>query len=229
MMKYEIAGVASFIYLFWYFGIWYCIVRYRFLSLTPELVSKDLINNVDVSFILLDYNQSIISANDKAKSLLNCSKIENCGIKNYLHKCDDLNGEIDKMLKGELNDFTVRTNFLNSDNEKIMIDARCSVVKDKHDDILGIMLIGSEVKGIKELQSHFKITDREAEVIQKIVIGHNNAQIAESLGITENTIKRHITNIYNKLIVNNKLELINLLREFELIPQHSADKPLLLY
>jgi DNA-binding NarL/FixJ family response regulator len=37
--------------------------------------------------------------------------------------------------------------------------------------------------------------------------------MAGHLGISENTVKRHITNIYNKLHVRNKIDMMNLLKE----------------
>lgn len=43
------------------------------------------------------------------------------------------------------------------------------------------------------------LTDRELEVLQLIVNGHSNAEIAEKLFITIGTVKTHVRNILNKL------------------------------
>nr|HPI53710.1 LuxR C-terminal-related transcriptional regulator [Chitinophagaceae bacterium] len=43
------------------------------------------------------------------------------------------------------------------------------------------------------------ITDREFELLSLIYEGKTNAQIAESLFISVNTVKKHINNVYLKL------------------------------
>ena len=58
-------------------------------------------------------------------------------------------------------------------------------------------------------QSHnrFGLTGRETEIISFITQGCMNRDIAASLSITEETVKRHLTNIFNKVGMSNRLEL----------------------
>jgi DNA-binding NarL/FixJ family response regulator len=44
-----------------------------------------------------------------------------------------------------------------------------------------------------------ELTDRELEVLRQIAAGKNNREIAETLVISEKTVKSHVTNILNKL------------------------------
>ncbi len=53
-----------------------------------------------------------------------------------------------------------------------------------------------------------QLTDREREVIQLIGKGYKNKQIAEDLSISEVTVRHHLTSIYSKLNVSDRLELI---------------------
>jgi len=53
----------------------------------------------------------------------------------------------------------------------------------------------------------FGLTARELEIISAVVSGHSNRQIAERMSISEGTIKHHLTNIFDKLGVFNRLEL----------------------
>ena len=53
----------------------------------------------------------------------------------------------------------------------------------------------------------FGLTERELEIIATIVAGHANKDIAEKLAISEKTVKHHLTNIFDKLGVSNRLEL----------------------
>jgi DNA-binding NarL/FixJ family response regulator len=55
---------------------------------------------------------------------------------------------------------------------------------------------------------NFGLSSREMEVIALIVAGYTNKDLANKLGITENTAKHHITNIFDKLGVSNRLELV---------------------
>jgi two-component system, NarL family, nitrate/nitrite response regulator NarL len=53
----------------------------------------------------------------------------------------------------------------------------------------------------------FGLTARETEIISFITQGWMNRDIAKSLSITEETVKRHLTNIFNKVGMSNRLEL----------------------
>ena len=52
-----------------------------------------------------------------------------------------------------------------------------------------------------------RLTKRERQVVGKVMAGCTNRDIARELGITEDTAKRHLTHIFDKLGVSNRLEL----------------------
>lgn len=51
------------------------------------------------------------------------------------------------------------------------------------------------------------LTKREEEVLKALITGKTNTQIAKDLFISERTLYHHIENIYEKLCVENKVEL----------------------
>ena len=53
-----------------------------------------------------------------------------------------------------------------------------------------------------------KLTPREAQALQAIEEGLTNKEVAIRLGISLETVKTHIKNIYQKLEVNNRHALI---------------------
>ena len=53
----------------------------------------------------------------------------------------------------------------------------------------------------------FALTPRELEVIRAVVSGYGNREIAARLAISQNTAKHHLSNIFDKLGVSNRLEL----------------------
>jgi DNA-binding NarL/FixJ family response regulator len=56
--------------------------------------------------------------------------------------------------------------------------------------------------------SHGPLTDRESEVIGLLSKGLANKQIAVALGISEHTVKFHVSSIYAKLNVTNRTEAV---------------------
>lgn len=53
-----------------------------------------------------------------------------------------------------------------------------------------------------------QLSDREWEVVERLRQGESNKLIASSLHISERTVEFHLTNIYAKLQVNSRVELI---------------------
>ena len=49
-------------------------------------------------------------------------------------------------------------------------------------------------------------TNREIEVLDLLVKGFSNKRIAETLLITDHTVKAHLESIYDKLKVNNRVQ-----------------------
>ena len=53
----------------------------------------------------------------------------------------------------------------------------------------------------------FGLTRREVDVVRGVVTGESNHQIAVRLGISDNTVKRHLVNVFNKVGASNRVEL----------------------
>lgn len=54
------------------------------------------------------------------------------------------------------------------------------------------------------------LTTREVEVLTAVVRGDRNKEIALQLGVTERTVKAHLTNIYNKLGVDSRAAAVSI-------------------
>ena len=60
------------------------------------------------------------------------------------------------------------------------------------------------------------LTPREADVVRGVAQGRRNKEIARDLGITEGTVKMHLHNLYEKLSVGSRTELLILTRDWDL-------------
>lgn len=54
-----------------------------------------------------------------------------------------------------------------------------------------------------------QLTFREQEILRQVARGHSNAQIADELLVSENTVKTHIKNILGKLHMKNRSQAAN--------------------
>ena len=53
-----------------------------------------------------------------------------------------------------------------------------------------------------------RLSSREMEVVRCVAMGLRNKEVADKLGVSEATIKNHLTSVYSKLGVSDRLELI---------------------
>lgn len=65
----------------------------------------------------------------------------------------------------------------------------------------------------EKLFENYRITPREKEIIDLLINGYSYNRICDELVIALPTVKTHAHNIYKKLGIRNKIELINLVRE----------------
>jgi two-component system nitrate/nitrite response regulator NarL len=72
------------------------------------------------------------------------------------------------------------------------------------------------VQAVRALESKFKdpkdikrfgLTPRQHQLVAAILSGYSNKDIAQEFSISEETVKRHLSNIFDKLGVSNRLEL----------------------
>jgi two-component system nitrate/nitrite response regulator NarL len=65
---------------------------------------------------------------------------------------------------------------------------------------------------------HFHLTRRELDVVGLIVKGLSNRDIAKQFELSEETVKRHLSNIFDKLNISTRLELAIFAIAHRLVP-----------
>jgi DNA-binding NarL/FixJ family response regulator len=63
-----------------------------------------------------------------------------------------------------------------------------------------------------------RLTGQEVKVLERLAAGQSNKEIARALGLSPNTVKTHIANLFAKLEVSRRTQAIGKARELRLIP-----------
>ena len=69
---------------------------------------------------------------------------------------------------------------------------------------LGAKLDAARVRPIEEKHQAAGLTSRELQVLRLVATGRSNRAIATTLGLSQKTVARHISNIFNKLDVSSR-------------------------
>ncbi len=65
---------------------------------------------------------------------------------------------------------------------------------------------------LDEIFAKYNISHREREVLHLVILGKSNREMEDELFISLPTVKRHLANIYEKIGVSSRLQLINFLQ-----------------
>jgi two-component system nitrate/nitrite response regulator NarL len=102
---------------------------------------------------------------------------------------------------------------------RIVMDGGYWVGRDSVSDLLlALRTVGGPQERVENLPA-FQLTQRELQVIGLVVAAAGNKKIAETLAISEKTVKHHLTNIFEKLNVTSRLELALFAAHNNLIPK----------
>lgn len=80
-------------------------------------------------------------------------------------------------------------------------------------DLLQRLMVGTSAllkrtgKTVSDDLKQYGLTERELEVTRKVAAGASNREIAEDLKVTERTVKAHLSTIFIKLQVRDRLQL----------------------
>jgi len=77
----------------------------------------------------------------------------------------------------------------------------------------------------EERQDHFGLTPRELEIVSAVASGESNKDIAKRFRISDQTVKHHLTSIFGKLGVSQRLELALFALSHNLTEVESAKPP----
>jgi two-component system, NarL family, nitrate/nitrite response regulator NarL len=90
---------------------------------------------------------------------------------------------------------------------------------------LGAPGLGSGLEGLQNNlnnQRKLNLTPRELQIASAIVEGAKNREIARKLSLSEDTVKHHLTKIFDKLGVSTRLELAMFVIQHSFVDRHGT-------
>jgi PAS domain-containing protein len=86
LIKLRTATISPVLLVVWFAGMVIAMKRYQFLSITPETVSKAILNAIDEIIILINEDEEITYMNNRALALfgLPYRKLDHSGVNNFI-------------------------------------------------------------------------------------------------------------------------------------------------
>jgi DNA-binding CsgD family transcriptional regulator len=81
----------------------------------------------------------------------------------------------------------------------------------KSQPIIVIYIIEDKISNklnVNEIRQQYRLTRRETDIIRRLLDGLKNVEISNEFEIMEQTVKDHLSNIYQKMGVENRFDLI---------------------
>jgi len=79
------------------------------------------------------------------------------------------------------------------------------------------------------LQEHLHLPLRQAEIVRHIVSGKSDKQIARAMGISITTVRTHVSRLFRKFDLNDRMELMlhvfTCLRQYDTAQGHNESVP----
>jgi PAS domain S-box-containing protein len=222
-------GTLSF-QLIWLFSILILVDRYRFLLPREDAERTAMLEISGYSLLVIDQQGSIQIMNREAERLLGIrfSRIRLKKIHVFLHPFEPLWKEIEQMQYKSRQSISSNMFIRTVKGKDIPVDIKVTLLEDKLQRRSGYLLTIKEKSKVTKLQEAFQLSKREIEVLQCLVNGFTNQEIAEALLISERTVKNHVTHIFDKLGVDNRVQVIMCLKEYEILSSQPSEKEVLI-
>jgi len=200
------------------YGVFYAITKYRFMVFNINDIAQSVLSHIQDAVIILTPDKKIMEMNSSASAMLGegSSALKGLPFSDIVYERDALDAALDSARHNRVSlkqRITYRVN-----PEAVITDSDVSAVYDRFGDLSAILIISRENRGINHFRNYFKLTAREMDIILSTISGITNVEMAKKLDITKRTVETHQCNIYNKLGINNKIELLNITSDFGIKP-----------
>jgi DNA-binding CsgD family transcriptional regulator len=215
---YDLPPIGTLWFILYFIALLYSIMRYRFLNLNTSMVVDEIVSNIRDIVIIMDTELTITTVNSSCICVLaeHEGVIQGSSFMELIEDGELMKEDFEVLLREEMSSVLRRLRFSQC-GEAVIADAYISLVKDRFHDPVGFLVIARENRGVADLQRRYHITGRQLAVMELAVKGATNGEIAKRLGITRRTVEAHLDNMYYRLGIGNRIELLNVARDYGVI------------
>ncbi|MHB1606866.1 MAG: helix-turn-helix transcriptional regulator [Leptospirales bacterium] len=160
------------------------------------------LSDPETAVMLVDSGGNTIYSNANARRILESAPLE---------RIQDIEMEtIPTFFRTKWGVYRLRGFFLDAESQKILSREMGGFRDRRSRKGVRVILMEPFSEGVlnrKKISEH-GLTPRQQEVVSKVTQGYSNRVIAESLGISEQTVKDHLHDIFEKLRLRSRCELI---------------------
>lgn len=158
-------------WLFWAYGMWYAISRYRFLILTPEIATKAIVSSITDMMLMLNPKGQIMIANQSVENLLGYRYTEliNQPASIILASKNYLPNTLEQMNAGILSNDKIELDYQSKNGENIPVMLSCSAIRDSFEELAGVVLVAQDLRPTRLLE----VQNAELEAITNDLLETN--------------------------------------------------------
>jgi DNA-binding CsgD family transcriptional regulator len=191
------------------FALFYAVFRYSFMKMNVSFTIDNIMRKISDCILITDTEGNIVQVNEAARIMFSLpdNGQGNRNIKQVfpgLMTPDSGDNEIALLMEN------------NSGFRKVphplkqgqVLDVSAEPVGDSFGDFIGILIICRTNDKLENARRVYKLTSREIEIIRFLYEGLEYQEIAGRLGLSMNTVRNHVQNIYAKTGAKNKAVLL---------------------
>jgi PAS domain S-box-containing protein len=172
--------MAHIIVLIWFFGVWYAVKNYKLMTLTPALLSEDIISNIMDFIVITGPDHNIIFTNARTVELSGFS-FDELNAKKIYSLIGINPGEIEYAGKKKtgLSSKVIESWLKTSSGETLPVKVIVSAIYDEWNDLKGYMICGSDERITRRLEAEI---DSHKKSEQELLLSRQRYQmLADSL------------------------------------------------
>jgi diguanylate cyclase (GGDEF)-like protein/PAS domain S-box-containing protein len=151
---YTLPSIASVLILVWIAGIWYAMVKYKLMDITPAVAAEDIVSAMFDLLVLAGYDGTVIKLNRRTIDLVGYEESEIIG-KPLETLFADKELFREKFINASQADHAAHCelDLITKHNELIPLNLSCSLIKDNFGDPVGYAIVGQDLRQMMELQT----------------------------------------------------------------------------
>lgn len=198
-------------------GVRIAIARFNLMTLTPQRKAAELISGITQPVFMVDVKGKVIFQNQAAAKLAGISGVgSSYRLFELFLGSDRIRAELENIAEKKNYTESLRLSLREHKLKHATYLLKLQGIKNEADDYIGAICTAEKENSFNGFRNRYGISPRELDVLFLSITVYTNVEIARELGISKRTVEHHHENIYNKLGVNNKLELYNVSAKYGL-------------